>query len=106
MNIGTLLGPLVSALSGFAVIGAVLLGTALILAGLFVYRFGASTALAFFRGEGKMVNGEFFVNDVYSAAMQDLHSQKRKGVLLDAEANSALKEYQGFSRPKRNRSGW
>lgn len=106
MNLQTLLAPLLNVLSGFAVIGAVVLSIAVILGGLLVYRVGAANALAFFRREGKFVGGQFYESDVVRAAMVDLHQQKRRGVLLDREANEALRVYQFGEKPKRNRGGW
>ena len=51
----------------------------------------------------KMIGGQFWDKDVYASAMQELHSQKRRGVLLDAEANNALKDYQGMGKRRSGR---
>ena len=51
--------------------------------------------IAVVRGQ-VIVKGKFYDKDVYQAAMQDLHTQKRRGVLMDKEANDALRNYQGL----------
>ena len=61
--------------------------------------------IAVVRGQ-VIVKGKFYDKDVYQSAMQDLHTQKRRGVLMDKEANDALRNYQGLgSGRSRNNSG-
>ena len=84
----------------FAVIGV----SAALMSWYVVFKAGMMV-IAVVRGQ-VIVKGKFYDKDVYQSAMQDLHTQKRRGVLMDKEANDALRNYQGLGGGRsRNSSG-
>lgn len=89
-----------AAIPGWAV---AILAIAGALAALYVLYFGACLVLATLRGK-VYYGGRFWDTDVYRNALQDLHRQRRRGVLLDAESTRALRRYQGLDtrRPRRD----
>lgn len=88
-----------AAIPGWAV---AILSVSAAVAGLYVLYLGACFVLAALRGQ-VYYGGRFWDKDVYHNALQHLHTQRRRGVLLDAESHQALRRYQGFDEPSRRR---
>lgn len=100
---GSVFDPLLAIVGQLLVVVGAILAIAAVVASAYVAHFGAQTVLAALRGEGHIYKGKFYSADVWKSAMEDLHEQRRRGGLLDAEAIRALNHYQGIDKPRRRK---
>lgn len=82
-------------------VGAIL-GVAAAFVVVLVVWLAALHVLAAVRG-GVVVDGRIYDRDVYVSALNELHRQKRRGVLIDARSARELRRYQGISSGRRRR---